>query len=202
MVALEVGRDLLADSPIDIGKNLVENIGQRLLAELDKVIVIGDGSTQPEGIFTASGISAVVTDNPSGPAAVDDLYSLVFAIGKQYRNGGSFRPCFVANDTTYSRFIGIPVSAQDQRRVFGMDPNQYTALGWPFKIQNDTPNTKIAYGAMQKYRMYRRQGNEVRWITESADLAKANTNLLVVRARYGGKVVDSNAFAKSTTLAA
>ena len=64
--AIEVGRDFLADTPADIGRILVELIGQRMAAELDDVVANGDGTTQPEGIFTAAGLGTATADNENG----------------------------------------------------------------------------------------------------------------------------------------
>lgn len=196
--AIEVGRDLMADSVAAIGKIIEQNIGQKMAAELDNVIANGDGTTQPQGIFNASGLTSVSSAGGAGAdPQIDDYEALMFAIGKQYRKS-QYRCCYIANDTTYSRVRGIPVGAADARRVFGMDHSAYTILDWPYRIQNDIANSKIAFGAMATYRMYRRQGQEVRWVTEDAELARKNQSLLVVRGRYGGKVVDANAWAKIT----
>ena len=54
-VYVQVGRDWLADTPVDAGSLIVENIGQRFLSEFDRVIVMGDGATQPQGVLNATG---------------------------------------------------------------------------------------------------------------------------------------------------
>lgn len=196
--AIEVGRDLMADSVAAVGKIIEQNIGQSMAAELDNVIANGDGTSQPQGIFNASGITTVNSAGGAGAdPQVDDYEALVFAIGKQYRRP-QFNCCYIANDTTYSRARGVPLASDDARRIFGMDQQSYTVFGWPYRIQNDIANSKIAFGAMSRYRMYRRQGQEVRWVTEDAELARKNQSLLIVRGRYGGKIVDANAWAKIT----
>ena len=202
VVAIEVGRDLLSDSPVLVGAQLVEAIAQRMASELDLVIATGDGSTQPEGIFNASGVTTVNSDNAAaGPATLNDYETLMFSIGKQFRNS-AMRPAFVSNDTSYQRRTSIKIDTAavptDQRPVFGMTHNDYSTLGWPHRIQNDVGNRSVAFGALSKYRLYRRQGVSVEWFREGEQLARKNTTLLVVRARYGGKVMDTSAFAKWT----
>lgn len=76
-----------------------------------------------------------------------------------------------------------------------MSHNDYKLLNWPYKIQNDIANNQIAFGALAKYRLYRRQGFEVRWVDGGKELARKNLILLIVRGRFGGKIVDGNAFA-------
>ena len=198
-VNLEAGRDFLADSAVDVGRILIENIGQRFANELDNVIINGNGTSQPEGIFVATGVTDV--GNPAGGAAavpqVADYEELLFAVAKQYRQRG-LNPTYIANDTTYSRARGIAVGAADERRVFGMTHNDYQLLGWPFRIENNLANPRAAFGCLKKYRLYRRMGQSVQWTSEGKTLAQANLTLLVVRGRYGGRVMDANAFVKQT----
>ncbi|MBL9163127.1 MAG: phage major capsid protein [Planctomycetaceae bacterium] len=195
-VAVEVGRDFLSDAAADVGRILVENIGQRMLAELDKVIIKGDGLTQPQGIFNASGLTDI--GNPTGgngaAPQVSDLERLLFGVPKQYRNA-SMRCAFFGNDVTYSRIRGIAVGASDARRVFGMDHGSYSVLEHPFLISNDLGNAYCGFGALAKYRLWRRMAQEVRWTTEGRELTLKNLALLTVRGRYAGKVVDGAAFA-------
>lgn len=194
-VLVEMGRDMLADSPVAVASIVQQNIGQRMQATLDEQIAIGDGTTEPQGITNASGLTTVNSDNgPGGPPTVSDYEALMFAIGKQYRNA-MFNPCFVANDTSYRRARGIPVSGTDQRRIFGMDEQSYTLLEHPYKVQNDLGNSSLIFGALKKYRMWRRMGFEVRYSEEGQTLMQKNTALLSVRGRFGGRVVDANAFA-------
>jgi HK97 family phage major capsid protein len=197
-VAIEIGRDFLSDAAVDIGRVLTENVGQRLLSELDRVIVSGAGGTEPAGIFGTSGmtdIGAPAGGNGAAPQ-VNDYEALMFAVGKQYRNP-TMRCSFIANDVTYRRAQSIPTGGADATRVFGMRYSSYELMGNPFCVQNGLANTYAAFGALAKYRLYRRQAQEVRFETAGKTLTLANTVLLNVRGRYGGKVVDANAFAFS-----
>jgi HK97 family phage major capsid protein len=126
----------------------------------------------------------------------------MFAVGKQYRSK-SLNCAFITNDVTYRRSRGIQVdpnaSTVNQTPVFGLSAvNSYMTMEWPHKIQTDIANTKGAFGALSKYRLYRRQGFEIRWEMGGKELAQKNLALLIVRGRFGGRVVDANAFAKWT----
>ena len=57
--AIEIGRDFMADAAVDVGRILTENVGQSLLKELDRVIVLGNGSTEPVGIIGTSGLTDI-----------------------------------------------------------------------------------------------------------------------------------------------
>lgn len=205
VAAIEVGRDFLADAAADVGRVLTENIGQALMAELDRIVPNGNGTTEPGGIFGASGTNAVNSENnTAGPPTLADYETLLFAVGKQYRNP-SMRCAFISNDTTYRRSRGIRVDPHDisttvnQTPVFGLDAiNAYSTIGWPHRIQNDLANGSAAFGALAKYRMYRRQGMQLEWVTTGQELARKNLALLIVRARFGGQVVDGEAFSVMT----
>lgn len=201
VAAIEVGRDFLADAAADVGRVLTENIGQALMAELDRIVPNGNGTTEPGGIFGASGTNAVNSENnTAGPPTLADYETLLFAVGKQYRNP-SMRCAFISNDTTYRRSRGIRVDPHaigttvNQTPVLGLDAiNAYSTIGWAHRIQNDIPNGSAAFGALAKYRMFRRQGMQLEWVTTGQELARKNLALLIVRARFGGQVVDGDAF--------
>lgn len=46
---IEVGNDLIADSPVQVGENVISLFGERLKSDLDRVILLGDGVTEPWG---------------------------------------------------------------------------------------------------------------------------------------------------------
>lgn len=197
--AVEVGLDFLSDSPANVGSVLTSNIGMRLATELDKAIAKGDGVTQPQGLSLAAGtITCNSVSGSGGPLKVSDFESLMFSVPKQYRNAG-FRPAFISNDTTYSRARGISVSPTDQRRIFGTDNEQsYTLLGQRYAVNNDLPNNVIMFACLAKYRMYRRMGMTVRFEVGGKELSRKNLGLLIVRARFGGRLIDPNACSKMT----
>lgn len=193
--AIEFGRDFASDSPVDVGATLTEVMGQALAKELDDVIAAGNGTTQPEGIFTASGTTSVTSENGStGPWTLDDIESLLFGIDKQYRVN-SLNPAFITNDTTYARWRALALGTSDARRLLGMDHESYTTLHRPHRINGDAGNAEAAFCAMKKYRMWRRAGAEMFFTQEGKTLALANTALLMIRGRYAGELVDVNACA-------
>lgn len=186
--AMELGRDFLSDSPLDIGGIVVERYGQRFLQVMDNVIATGNGTNQPEGLFTASGTATVNSAGGAGAAPqVGDYEALAFGVAKEFRMEAGARPMYVGTDTSYRRARGIAVdSTDDARRVFGMDQQSYTVFGWPYKVNGSLTNAQIGFFCMNRYRMYRRQGLEVRIVREDAELARRNQELVVVRARFGG----------------
>jgi HK97 family phage major capsid protein len=76
-----------------------------------------------------------------------------------------------------------------------MTHQDYMLLDYPFVINNSLPNNFCAFGCLAKYRLYRRQAQEVRFTDQGKELALKNQVLLVVRGRFGGRVMDGAAFA-------
>jgi HK97 family phage major capsid protein len=158
---------------------------------LDNQIANGDGTTEMEGIFTASGTVAVAPALLSGPQTVGDYENLYFGITKPFRTKGQYgnAVCYVANDVTYKRSRQIPVGSDDARRVFGQDYASYRLMDTSYLVQNDIANTKIACVNLAGYRCYKRLGMTVRLEQAGATLALANERLIVVRGRFGGRLV-------------
>jgi len=193
--AVRIGNDLLADSPVALGSQIASLIGMAFAKALDEVIAVGDGMSEPLGILTAPGTIAVGSVNgTSGPLAIADAEQLCFAIGKQYR-GPAMGCAFIGNDTGYRRFRAVPVGTSDQRRVFGMDHQSYSLLEYPFKVQNDISEGQLAFGALKKYRLWRRMGMSLKMTSEGSTLTLADETLMFCKMRVAGKPVDLNAFA-------
>lgn len=197
--AMEIGMDFEEDSPTNIGSIIMEKYGEKAQEWLDEQIAIGDGTTEPEGIFTASGTTSVATDlGVSGPATVGDYEGLMFGVPKQYRAAKGSRNVFIANETSYRRARAIPVGPADERRVFGMTHADFMLLDTPYKIQSAITNSQIAYANLGYYRMYRRLGFNIRMENTGNYLAIRNLRLIVCRMRYGGRLELGAAAAIST----
>lgn len=196
--AMEIGLDFEEDAPNDIGGIVVERYGLKAMEYLDRVIAMGDGVTEPLGIFLATGTTAVNSDNNlAGPPTVSDYEGLAFGLPKQFRREAGARLAFVGNDVSYRRARGIPVGPADERRVFGMDEQDYKLFGVDYKIQNNIPNNWVGYANFRRYRMYRRLGLNVRIETAGNYLATRNLRVVVLRMRYGGQPELGQAFAIS-----
>jgi hypothetical protein len=76
----------------------------------------------------------------------------------------------------------------DQRRVFGMNLDEYSIMGKRNAINESIPNSTMAAVLLADYRLYRRAGYSVRLVTEDKDLALQNKVLYTFRMRYGGQM--------------
>jgi HK97 family phage major capsid protein len=190
MVALEIGRDEIQDSIVNIGQIIQRRIGERFMSDLDRVVAIGNGVQEPQGLLNATIFTGMNSDNGApGQPTVGDYEALYFGIPKQYRTQG-WNVAYVGNDISYRRARAIPIGPGDERRVMGMDEQSYSVLGTPYRVSQSIPNNKVACMALKKYRMWRRLGMEMRWSIEGRNLMLGNTALLTVRGRYYGQVVD------------
>lgn len=205
--AIELGLDFLADSPLAVGAIVVQRYGERFKTEMDNVIVNGNGTNRPEGVFTAAGTTAVSAASAGAGPAVGDYEGLMFGVPKQYRQEAGLRPessraVFIGTDVSYRRARGIPVnSTNDARRIFGMDEMSYTLFGYKYAIGAAAGflNSSLGFCCMNRYRMYRRQGLEVQYVRGTDwDLVRRNMEGIVVRARFGGALEDGAAMAKMT----
>lgn len=202
--AIELGEDFLGDSPTEIGRVVVNNYGESFKKELDTVIANGDGTSQPEGIFNKSGVSAITPVGGNDAAQViGDYEALMFGVNKEYLDeagrGEGSRAVFLGTQTSYSRARGIPVGSSDARRIFGMDEQTYKLFGYRYAINASAGNAKIAFALLNRYRMYRRQGMEVVYVGNTDwQLARESKRGLLVKGRFGGAMELANAIAKIT----
>jgi HK97 family phage major capsid protein len=192
--SIELGMNFEEDSPVAIGDKVIERYGEQFMTYLDKVVAIGNGTTQPEGIFNASGATDVNSANStSGPPALSDYEGLLFGLKKEYKpKTDRGRCCYVSNEVTYRRSRAMKVNpatpSTDERRLLGMDHESYQTLEYDHKIQHDIPNGKLAFVNFRYYRMYRRLGMQIRIETGGKELARRNQRLIVLRARFGGQM--------------
>ncbi len=204
--AMELGKDFEDDSPTNIGEQVITQYGEAMLTWLDEQPLLGDGTTEPEGVFVASGTVAVSSDKGgAGPHTLSDYEGLLFGVKKKYRPPQDRARCvYVSNETSYRRSRAMKVdpasSSTDERRMLGLDHENYMTLGHPHKINENITNAKAAFFNARRYRMYRRLGFGVVIEEGGKELTLKNSRLIVVRGRFGGHLEDGNACAVMTDL--
>ncbi len=197
--AIEIGLDFEADSPVNFGTLIAQRFGIKLQEWLDNQIANGDGTTEPEGIFTKTGFVDIDTSSgTSGPYVVADFEKLLFGLSKAMRASKGGRAVYVTSDKQYRLARAIPVGASDARRIFGMDHTNYTIFDAPVKIQEDITDGIFGFCNLAWYRMYRRAGINISMVTGGKTLALANTKIVMMRSRWGGQLTRGDALAKLT----
>lgn len=193
--AIELGLDFLADSPLAVGNIVINLFGEKFKQVMDDVIVIGNGTNQPEGVFTASGVTTISSANGgSGPPTMGDYEGLMFGVGKEYLQQAGMPPnsraMFIGTLTSYKRARGIKVnSSSDERRMYGNTKMDYRLEDFRYGINGSSSfsNAKIGFFCMNRYRMYRRQGLEVVRVGDTDwNLARQNKQGIALRSRWGG----------------
>lgn len=203
--ACELGNDFLADSPLAVASILQNNYSEVFKQQLDNVIATGDGITQPEGLFTASGVTSVTPAGGAGTAPqVGDYEGMMHGIAKEYQQEAGLPPnsrmVFIGTQTSYQRARSIPVdSSNDARRIFGQDNQMdYRLMGLRYAINSSLTNAQLGCFCLNRYRMYRRLGFTVQIAMNDAQSIRRNTQTIVVRGRFGGALEKAAAGTKIT----
>jgi len=205
--AMDMGKDFLSDSPIDIGGIIQTKGGEAFRKALDDVIATGNGTNRPEGVKTASSTTSVSSTNgATGPPTVSDYEGLMLGIAKELLQEAGPRFAFVGTQTSYQRAKGIQVdSTNDQRRVFNMEARgsnlrNFMLLDADYAVNSGMGNGTVMGVCFNRYRMYRRLGLEVRLVDEGRTNVLSNQQTLVLRARFGGALELAAAATKSTDM--
>lgn len=202
--AMELGRDFQSDSPLDIGQIVTQRYGQAFLKEMDTVIANGNGTNRPEGLFQASGVSTVSNAGGAGAAPqAADYENLAFGVNKEFLQEAGMPPnsraIFLGTQTSYQRSRSIKVGSSDARRLFGSNnQHNYRLQEFKYAINSSAGNAVIGFFCLNRYRLYRRQGLEVRIVNDDRKSVRSNTELVVVRARFGGALDHASAGVKIT----
>jgi len=202
-VGLQLGMDWLSDTPINFGRELPMRMGERLREWLDNQIANGDGTTEPEGIFTKSGTNTMGSSNgTSGAITVNDIEELIFGLTKARRQKAGRNSRFVTSDLMYKRMCQVPVGTSDARRVLkpGMDHENYTLMDHNVAIEEHVSEGSAAYCALNEYQLIRRLGSQFRETAEGYTLFRKNEKMLLLRARFGGQLTLAGACMKITDL--
>lgn len=201
--SIRVGLDFLSDTPINFGEQITRQYGEALQQQLDNVIAVGNGTTQPEGCMNKAGATSV---NFGGTTSIGNYESLMTGVHKRELQGPQRSTAvFCGTDTSYRRAKAIPVGAADSRRLFGdgafgtQGYLNYTLAGFPYKINESLSNSQIFFAVLGRYRMYRRRGLTVRTSQEGDTLIRNNEFLYCVTARFGGQAERGATIARTTT---
>lgn len=95
---IRVSLELSQDSAFNMGAVIGSLLGERLGRIANLMLTTGNGSTQPNGVVTAS--SAGKTSAAGGSFTADDVIDLVHSVDPAYRTSPGVR--FMFNDTTLS----------------------------------------------------------------------------------------------------
>lgn len=201
---IEMGLDFLSDTPIqNLGAMITAQYGEALLKWLDEQIQIGDGTTEPQGIFNAASTTTVAGGSANLTAA--KYMDLMFGIPKEYRAGAAANQiAFCGTWTSYNRSRQLALGGNNiTEQHVDQGHMSMSFMQQPYAIAGtNQTNAKISYCNYKRYRMYRRLGASFRTTTEGKTLVLANNMLITMRARFGGQLETGSAASVCTTAAA
>jgi HK97 family phage major capsid protein len=149
---VKVSLQLLQDSFFDFNGVVAARLGERLGRIQNRTLTTGTGSSQPNGVVTAS--TAGVTAAASGTIGHDDLVDLEHSVDPAYRTAGKF----MFHDSTLKVLKKLKDSQNRPLWLPGLavrEPD--TILGYPYKInQHMAPVTAsvgktVLFGDFSKY---------------------------------------------------
>lgn len=184
--------ELIEDSTeIDIVSMIVTLFAEAVGEEEERVIWVGDGTTQPQGINTAT-----VASNGGTGNAYNDLVTLFYSLPRKYQTNAAF----FANNLTAKNFALVKDTTG--RPIFTPSVNDgpvQTLLGKPLVISDWVPDRVVYFGDLKKGYFLgdrKRMTAKVSQDTETA-FTKDQTAIRVV-ARIAGRLVLPAAVRKVT----
>ena len=184
-----VSVELLKDSTFDIEAYLRQEFARAFGIAEEEAFCVGNGTTQPTGIFTANGGTVGVTAASATAITVDEIISLVHTLKAPYRKNAKF----LMNDATVAllrklkdqngQYLWQPsVQAGTPDRLLGYDI--YTS---PYVPVAQAGALTIAFGDFKNYWIGDRAGRTVQRLNE---LYATNGQIgYVATERVDGKVI-------------
>lgn len=136
--------ELIEDSAdIDVVDLIVTLFAEAIQREEDKVIVAGNGTTQPTGLLTAVSASTIASVTCSGNLSFDNMINLEYALPAKYHTGA----VFLSHRNNIRELRKLKDS---NNRYYWMEPvavgQPATFHGYPVIEQNDMSEATILFG--------------------------------------------------------
>ena len=187
-----LSREVVDDSNPAIVDVVTQLFSEAIAAERDKKIAIGTGSSQPMGLCSASGVSAV--SGTSGALTYAKLVALKYGLQRKYQNGARF----VLNSGTLSWCVGLTDdNGQPILRDALVAGEPAKLLGKPYSVQDDLADGLVFYGDLSKYYWFDRQRMLIETTTTGGDTFQKHQLAIKVVERCDGGVALAEAFKKS-----
>ena len=192
----KMSRELASDAGIDMVDYLSQLFAEAVAAEEDRVIAVGDGSTQPEGLYSAAGVQAY---DVGGAISYEALVEIYYTLPGRYRdkavwlgNDGLFKEVRKLTDTD-GQPLWRPGLAEDS-------PDRL--LGKRIVTQNDLPPSVLLFGDPRYYHVYDRKELGVESSTQAGSAFTSHQLWLKVWERLDGKLMLPETWVKGTGIAA
>jgi HK97 family phage major capsid protein len=188
-----VSIELMQDSAFSVESILGELAGERIGRILNQRFTTGTGSSQPNGVVTATLVGVTLPAGNTTSVTYDGLIDLEHSVDPAYRNSG--RSSYMMHDTTLKSVKKIKDSQNRPLWQSGLkEGTQDTLNGYPYFINQDmavpAANAKtILFGDFSKYIV--RQVRSVFLFRFSEKYMDAGQVGFVAFARYDGNLIDA-----------
>jgi len=87
---IQAANELVSDAGFDLGAHLAQQAGNGMGYAVNEALTVGDGSSKPRGIVTASGAGVTGATGVAGAFSADDLIDLLYSVDAATRRKPSF----------------------------------------------------------------------------------------------------------------
>lgn len=193
-VMVQVSRELVDDTGIDLQGYLAEETGRALGNAIGAHLVAGTGTSQPRGVITDATLGVTGGTGVTGGFTGDDLISLYYSVIAPYRNSPA--AAWLVKDSTMANLRKI----KDTTGQYIFQPSLQantpeTLLGQPVYTDPNMPatglsNKSVLFGDFSRY--FVRLAGGVRF--ERSDDFAFSTDLITYRAllRGDGALMDTS----------
>ncbi len=184
-------RELVADSGPGVAELLTRLFSEAMAAERDRVIAVGDGSDEPEGIASATLSSVAV----GGSIDFGKLVEIECGLAKKYRRNARW----IMNNTNVRRIMSLEDS--QNRPLFVRDLKEGAParlLGYPISQQDDLADGEIYFGDLSYYYWFDREQMGIETTTTGGNTFMKHQLGVKVWERVDGAVALAEAFIKGT----
>jgi HK97 family phage major capsid protein len=190
---MRVSRQLLQDNVFDLVAEFRRIASRRFFNRLNPLFTTGSGSGEPEGLVTASAVTA----NAQGSNSLvrEDLINFIHKVDRAYRNNGAFQ----FTDEVVSSIRKLEFGSSDSRPLYqpsarSGEPDRIE--GYPFFVNNDldslgSGNKVATFGDHSQFRIRDVQDAEMMRLDELRALR--NQVSFVMFMRHDSKLLDPNA---------
>jgi len=180
--------ELIEDSTeFDVVRLIIDLFAEAITEEEDRVILRGNGTTEPSGISTAVTNSVIASVTCSGNLDFDDILEVEYALKSKYRKGATF----LIHPTNMKELRKIKDNQgryiYEESRVPGQPA---TLLGYPVVEKYDVPESAIYFGNWKlAYWLGDRKKMAVKISNDTTQAFTQDMTAIRVVMRLGGTVV-------------
>ena len=195
--------ELLQDSAVDMEAFIAKRLGERLGRTLNSYFTTGTGSSQPNGVVTASSVGKTGTTGQTASVIYDDLVDLEHSINRAYRSSPGFG--FMMADSSLK--VVRKIKDSNGRPIFVPGYEQGNPGGAPDRLLNRpiTINDDVAamaanaksilMGDFRKYVIRRVMDLTLFRMTDSAFTLNGQVGFVAFQ-RIGGNLIDAGGAVK------